>query len=590
MDPTSSRPEGRGLFLRGLRIVGAYIRSHPLPFAVSLVGSTAYSIATVASTFVLGRVTDEVVYPAFRQGVARRALWLGVAALVTVMMIRAGSIVIRRYFAGMTTYRMQATLRRRIVDRYLELPLAFHRSRPTGELLAHAEADVQAATDVLNPVPFSIAVIMLVGFATVSLVLTDPFLAAVGLLLLPVLAVLNRIYGYMVEPVASNVQERLGHVSAVAHESIDGALVVKTLGREESEVRRLDAQAEQLQRERVRMGYLRAAFEPAFEALPNLGVVILLAVGAWRLSTAAITVGTLVQFMSLFQLLAFPMRMIGFVLAEIPRAVVGRERLHGVFSEPTDVLPPARGTELPRGPLGVSVDSVSFGYQGRRVLRDVSFDVAPNESIALVGPTGAGKSTLAELLVRLADPETGSISVAGLDLRDIAPGRLQQAVSAVFQRGFLFGTTIRENIALEAPVSDGDLRAAACLAQADDFIAELPRGYDTVVGERGVTLSGGQRQRVALARALLRRPRILILDDATSAVDPTVEAAILDGLRRELHTTLILIAYRVATISLADRVLFLDEGRIAAQGTHQELMRYAPYADMVRAYEGAGTS
>jgi ATP-binding cassette, subfamily B, bacterial len=587
MDPVSSRPRRRGLLGRGITIVASYVRSHPLPFAVSVLGSTAYSIATVGSSVVLGRVTDEVVYPAFRAGIPDRVLWLGVASLVGVMLLRAGSIVVRRYFAGMTSYRMQATLRRRIVDRYLELPLSFHRSRPTGELLAHAEADVQAATDVLNPVPFSIAVVMLVLFATVSLVLTDPFLAAVGLIMLPVLALLNRIYGHVVEPVASAVQQRLGEVSAVAHESIDGALVVKTLGREGSEVERLDERAGALQQERVRMGNLRAAFEPAFETLPNLGVVLLLAMGAWRLSTGAVTAGTLVQFMSLFQLLAFPMRMIGFVLAEIPRAVVGRERLHGVFSEPVDVLPPAHGKQLPGGSLRMSVDSVSFSYNGSPVLRDVSFQVAPNESIALVGPTGAGKSTLAELMVRLADPDSGAIELGGVDLRDVAPGRLQQAVSAVFQRGFLFGTTIRENIALEAPATEAELRAAARLAQAEEFIDELPHGFDTVVGERGVTLSGGQRQRVSLARALLRRPRVLILDDATSAVDPTVEAAILDGLRSELNATLIVIAYRVATISLADRVLFLDTGRITAHGTHAELMGYPPYASMVRAYEGA---
>ena len=580
-------PEGRGMFRRGLRIVASYVRTHPMPFAVSVVGSTAYSITTVMSAVVLGRVTDEVVYPAFGEGVSERTLWWGAAALVGVVFLRAGSIIVRRYFAGMTTYRMQATLRRRIVDRYLELPLSFHRSRPTGELLAHAEADVQAATDVMNPVPFSIAVIMLVTFAVVSLIMTDPFLAAVGLLILPALGVLNRIYGHVVEPVASAVQQRLGDVSAVAHESIDGALVVKTLGREASEVARLDRRAEELQRERVRMGNVRAAFEPAFEALPNLGIVVLLAVGAWRLSRGAVTVGTLVQFMSLFQLLAFPTRMIGFVLAEIPRAVVGRERLHGVLTEPVDVLPPERGCDLPDGALGLSVDSVRFSYDGHPVLDGISFDVAPNESIALVGSTGSGKSTLAELMVRLADPDSGRISLGGIDLRDLAPGRLQQAVGAVFQRGFLFATTIRENIALEAPVSDAELVRAARLAQADSFIEELPRGYDTVVGERGVTLSGGQRQRIALARALLRRPRVLILDDATSAVDPTVEARILDGLRRELDTTLIVIAYRVSTISLADRVLFLEKGRIAAHGTHRHLMGHARYRAMVLAYEGA---
>jgi ATP-binding cassette, subfamily B, bacterial len=575
------------LFLRGVRIVASYVATHPLPFALSIAGSAVYSIATVSSAIVLGRVTDEVIYPGFRGGVPARTLWLGVGALVGVVGLRAVGIVFRRYFAGMTTFRMQRTLRHRIVDRYRELPLSFHRSRPTGELLAHAEADVQAATDVLNPVPFSIAVLMLVSFAVVSLVLTDGFLAAVGFLMLPVLALMNRFFGRVVEPVASAAQQRIGEVSAVAHESIDGALVVKTLGREDSEVERLDRRAAHLQEARVRMGYLRAAFEPAFEAVPNLGVIVLLAVGAWRLSTGAITLGTLVQFMSLFQLLSFPMRMIGFVLAEIPRAVVGRERLHGVFIEPVDVVPPEDGRALPRGPLGVRVDSVAFSHDGHRVLRDVSFEVAPQESVAIVGATGSGKSTLAELLVRLADPDVGSISVGGVDVRELAPGRLQQAVSAVFQRGFLFAASVRENIALEAPAGEEELRRAARLAQADSFIQALPRGYDTVVGERGVTLSGGQRQRVALARALLRRPRVLILDDATSAVDPTVEAAILDGLRTELDTTLIVIAYRVSTISLADKVLFLDDGRIAAQGTHEDLMSHPPYEAMVRAYEGA---
>jgi ATP-binding cassette subfamily B protein len=590
MTPEEARRDGRGLFRRGLRIVGSYVAAHPVPFTLSLVGSTIYSVATVASSVVLGRVTDAVIYPAFRGGVDARTLWLGAGALVGVIVVRAAAIVVRRYFAGMTTYRMQATLRDRVVDRYLEVPLSFHRARPTGELLAHAEADVQAATEVLNPVPFSIAVVMLIAFAVVALVLTDPFLAAVGLLLLPALALLNRVYGRVVEPVASNAQQRMGDVSAVAHESIDGALVVKTLGREDSEVERLDRAAAELQRERVRMGNLRAAFEPAFEAAPNLGVVILLAVGSWRLATGEITLGTLVQFMSLFQLLSFPTRMIGFLLAEIPRAVVGRERLHGVFAEPVKAFPPDAGSDLPSGPLGVSVDAVSFSYDGHEVLRDVSFDVRPNESVALVGPTGSGKSTLAELIVRLADPRSGSISVGGVDIHELAPGRLQAAVSAVFQRGFLFATSIRENIALEAPVSDEELRRAARLAQADGFISELPQGYDTVVGERGVTLSGGQRQRVALARALLRAPRVLILDDATSAVDPTVEAAILDGLRRQLDTTLVVIAYRVSTIALADRVLFLDEGRIAASGTHARLMSYAPYEAMVRAYEAAGTT
>ncbi|HEU4487790.1 MAG TPA: ABC transporter ATP-binding protein [Actinomycetota bacterium] len=577
--------EQRSVLGRGVRIIASYVRMHPLPFAISLVGGVLYSGATVASTVVLGRVTDEIIYPAFQGGVSSATLWAGVAALVCVVAIRAGSIVVRRYFAGMTSYRMQATLRTRVIERYRDLPLAFHRSRPAGELLAHAEADVQAATDVLNPVPFSVTVIFLVLFAVVSLILTDPLLACVGLVILPLLGLLNRVYGQTVEPAATAAQQAIGEVSALAHESIDGALVVKTLGREASEVARFDERAARLEVERVRMGRLRAAFEPAFEAVPNLGIIALLAVGVWRLSTGAVTVGTLVQLVSLFQLLAFPMRMIGFVLALIPRAVVGRERLQGIFVEPSSLEVPEQAADLPPGPLGLSLRSVGFSYGHHRVLHDLTFDVAPDESVALVGPTGAGKSTLAELLVRLADVDEGSILLGGLDLRQIAPGRLRQSAAVVFQRSFMFASSVGDNIALDSGASQQEVVEAARRAQADDFIRNLPQGYDTVVGERGVTLSGGQRQRIALARALARRPRLLILDDATSAVDPTVEAAILERLRDELNTTLIVIAYRVSTIALADRVLFLDDGRIQASGKHGELMGFAPYEAMVRAYE-----
>ncbi|MGH2811848.1 MAG: ABC transporter ATP-binding protein, partial [Actinomycetota bacterium] len=426
----------RGVFLRGVRVIASYIAMHPVPFAISLTGATIYALATVGSSVILGRVTDEVIYPAFRGDVDPSIVWSGVAAVVGVIWIRAASIIVRRYFAGMVTYRTQRTLRTKVVDRYRELPLAWHRSKPTGELLAHAEADVQAATEVLNPVPFGIAVVMLVIFAIVTLLVTDLFLAIIGLLILPVLTLLNRIYGTVVEPAASRAQERIGDISTVAHESIDGALVIKTLGREASEVSRLDAKAEQLQGERTRMGFLRANFEPAFEALPNLGIVVLLAVGAWRLSTGAVTVGTLVQFMSLFQLLAFPMRLIGFLLGDMPRAVVGRERIYSMLHEPVELLSTEGRSRLHGGALGVAVKHVGFSYDGYKVLDDLSFDVSPNESVALVGPTGVGKSTLAQLMVRLADPERGSIEIGDVDLRDIAPGELQRAASVVFQRSF----------------------------------------------------------------------------------------------------------------------------------------------------------
>jgi ATP-binding cassette, subfamily B, bacterial len=250
------------------------------------------------------------------------------------------------------------------------------------------------------------------------------------------------------------------------------------------------------------------------------------------------------------------------------------------------VEPPRRPVTLPEGPLGIEVQALTYRLDGVPVLDGVDLEVRPHESVAVVGPTGAGKSVLTQLLVRLDDPDQGEVLVGGVNVRHVDPRALRSAATLVFQESFLFATTIRENIALDSGAEDDEIVAAARLSRADTFIRQMPRGYDSVVGERGVTLSGGQRQRVALARALVRRPRVLVLDDATSAVDPTIEAEILRGLRRELSTTLIVVAYRLSTIRLADRVLFLHGGRIAATGTHEELLVSEPrYRAIVQAYE-----
>jgi ABC-type multidrug transport system fused ATPase/permease subunit len=284
------------------------------------------------------------------------------------------------------------------------------------------------------------------------------------------------------------------------------------------------------------------------------------------------------------------MRFIGWILAELPRALVGKDRVDKVLAEPVTVAPPARPVHLPEGPLGVEVEALTYVLDGLPILSGVDLDVRPNESVAIVGPTGSGKSVLAQLLVRLDDPAEGEVLVGGVNVRHVDPVELRSAASLVFQESFLFAASLRANIALDSGATDDEIAAAARLARADGFIERLPKGYDTLVGERGVTLSGGQRQRIALARALVRRPRIMILDDATSAVDPTIEAEILNGLRDAHDATLIVVAYRLSTITLADRVLVLDDGRIVATGTHDDLLATQPrYADIVRAYERGET-
>jgi ATP-binding cassette, subfamily B, bacterial len=397
---------------------------------------------------------------------------------------------------------------------------------------------------------------------------------------------MNRSFAKRMEDPARRAQEDIGEVSAVAHESIDGALVVKTLGREDAETDRLAVKARALRDDRIRGGYVRATFEAALDSLPTLATALLLAVGSWRVASGAITVGELIGFVALFGLLSWPMRFIGWILAELPRAVVGYARLEQVFRTDPTMAPPEVPVPIPSGPLGLDVIGVRHLYDGVPALDGVTFEVRPMESVAIVGPTGVGKSTLAQLLVRLADPDEGRVLVGDVDVRDADVAALRRDVSIVFQESFLFATSVRENIALDIGGDDADIVRAAMIASADRFIRELPQGYDTVVGERGYTLSGGQRQRVALARALVRAPRVLILDDATSSVDPTVEADILAALRRELSTTLIVVAYRLSTIRLADRVIFLEDGRVKATGPHAELLATEPgYAAIIHAYE-----
>ena len=576
----------RGLFTRGMRLIWSYVKMHPKPFMVSVGGAALYALGSIALTVVLGRATDRVIRPAFESGVTAKQIWLAVLAIMVAGILRSVGIMVRRYYSGVAGSRVMATLRTRIADRYRALSVQYHKETPTGELLAHMEADVEAAVDVMHPVPFACGVIFLVVLTLVSLLATDLYLAAVGFMLFPTLALMNRSFARRMETPARRAQQRIGEVSSVAHESIDGALIVKTLGREEAETERLAVKARALQTERTKAGYIRAGFEPALEALPAIGTVLLLAVGAWRVSVGAVTVGNLVQFVALFALLAWPMRFVGWILSELPRAIVGYDRLVTVFAEPVTLSPPADPVRLPEGPLDVDVHGVSYTYVDAQVLSEVSFHVDADESVAIVGPTGVGKSTLAQLLVRLDDPEAGAIKIGGVDLRTVDPESMRRSTAIVFQESFLFAASIRENIALDIDATPEAIQRAAELAQADRFIEELPHGYDTVVGERGHTLSGGQRQRIALARALVRHPRLLILDDATSAVDPTLEADILGALRKTLDTTLVVVAYRLSTIRLADRILYLQDGRLAGGGSHQELMASMPgYAAMIHAYE-----
>jgi ATP-binding cassette subfamily B protein len=569
----------------GMRVLGVAVRAEPRLFTLSVVASALYAAMTVASAWVLGRVTQDVVLPAFDHGhTTTGSLVVGGLVIVGVAALKALGVAGRRLYAGMMQYNMQATYRRAVTRQYLRLPLAWHHRHPTGQLLSNANADVEAAWAPIAPLPMATGVVLMLLIAAVEILLTDVMVAIVGFLVFPAIAGLNVIYQRRLAPIAARAQQLRAEVSEVAHESFDGALVVKTLGREAAETERFAEVAGELRDANVAVGRVRGLFDPVLEALPNLGVLAVLLVGSIRLRSGAMSAGDLVHVAYLFTLLAFPIRALGWVLAEVPRSVVGWDRVRGVL-DATGELPYGGESLSGEGPARLEVRGVRFGYTDGDVLHDVAFTAAPGRTIALVGPTGSGKSSLTNILVRLVDPASGVVLLDGVDVRDVEHGGLARTTAVVPQQTYLFDDTVRGNVTLGLDVPDEDVWEALRLAQADGFVSALESGLDTRVGERGATLSGGQRQRLALARALVRRPRLLILDDATSSVDPQVEARILSGLR-DSAATVVVVAYRKATIELADEVIYLERGRVVGQGPHAELLGSSKgYRELVTAYE-----
>ncbi len=548
-----------------------------------------FGAMTIAQAYAFGYITSDVIAPAIREDRATTAsLATAVALILGVAFLKIVGILGRRLAAGIMQYRLQGTYRRRVTRRYLELPLSWHNQHPTGELLSNANSDVEATWYPIAPFPFAFGVILTLIGTLGLLFVTDPVLAVVGSVIFPTIAILTVVYSSRMSPLMTRAQQLRGEVSTVAHESFDGALVVKTLGRESEEAERFGEAADELRRTLIDVGRLRGLFDPIMEALPVIGVLLVLVVGTSRVGSGDLDSGTLVRVAYLFTLLAFPVRAIGWVLNELPRSVVGYDRVQAVLT--------AQGqqeygetTLTGSGPLSLGASNVAYSYGAEPVLTGVTFDVAPGRTVAVVGPTGSGKSTLASLLVRLVDPDSGQVLVEGVDARDYAPTALAGPIALAPQTAFLFDDTVRGNITLGADLSDQTVWAALRIAQAEGFVAALPDGLGTVVGERGTTLSGGQRQRLALARAVARSPRLLVMDDATSAVDPTVEQRILAGLRgSSAQSTVVGVAYRRATNALAVEVVFVDEGRVADRGSHEQLLaRCVGYRDLVTAYERA---
>jgi ABC-type multidrug transport system fused ATPase/permease subunit len=571
----------------GLRVLARAVRDEPRMFTFGVLGSTLFAVMTVSGAYVVGTVVGRVAVPAFAaHHAAAGGLALGGAAILAVAILKVVGVFGRRLGAGRMQFNLEARYRRQVTRRYLDLPMAWHQRHATGTLLSNANADVEAAWWPIAPFPFAVGAVVMLVAAVVSLFLVDWVLALVGIGLFPLLFGVNVLFSRAIAPRVTRAQQLRAEVSAVAHESFDGALVVKTMGREEAETRRFARRSEELRDAMISVGRVRGLFDPVLDALPSIGTLAVLLVGGLRLRAGAIGIGDVVSVSFLFTVLGFPVSAIGYLLAEMPRSAAGWERVARVLTA-TGEMEYGGSDRSGDGPATLRFAGVSYGYEdGPEVLHDVSFEVPAGRTVALVGPTGSGKSTIASLAVRLVDPAAGIVALDGTDLRELTSAALARAAALVPQVPFVFDDTVRGNVTLDREgIGDPEVWSALRLAQADGFVAALPESLGTHVGERGATLSGGQRQRLTLSRALAGLPGILVLDDATSAVDPRVEAAILDSLRSSGGTVLV-VAYRRATIALADEVVYLEQGRVVARGEHAALLASVPgYAALVTAYD-----
>jgi ABC-type multidrug transport system fused ATPase/permease subunit len=577
---TDSVDEGVGATARARRnahFIWSMVRLQPKLFAIAVSGAAVFALLTVASSFAISWVIDNVVVPRFEEGeVATATVAAGLALVLGIGVVRAVAIVIRRTFAGITQWRVAQIYSNAVVDRYVHQPMSWHNRRADGDLVARAGVDAEATVGVLAPIPFASGTVIMVIVSTVWMLVIDWPLGMVAMVVFPLLVVTNVVYERSVSAHFVRAQHQLGEFSAGVHESFEGVQLVKSYGAEERETERLAGLADQVRGSRVKAIRLRTWFEALLDVIPSLTNILLVVIGAVRIRSGDVTVGEVSGVIFLFTLLVFPLRLIGFTLSELPRSISAWNRIQEVLQEPIEPDPVEQIATAPAG-VGIAFDGVSFAHEGEGppTVRDVSLSLPVGNISALVGPTGSGKSTLAQLAIGLVGPSTGTVA--------LADG--QRCI--VFQEAFLMGGTVRDNVRLGGAFTDEEVWEALRLAAATEFVERLPLGLDTIVGERGVSLSGGQRQRLALARALVRRPSLLVLDDTTSALDPSTEAIVLDNLRHDLaDSSVLLVASRPSTIALADDVVFVADGRVAAHGTHEELMASTPaYRDLVEAFE-----
>ena len=554
----------------------------------ALVLGVAIGITWTAAKVAVPQLTKS----AIDQGIERNGPLLAWSVFIALAGLATGLLTAgRRYLAFRESRWTETLLRERIFGHIQRLHVAYHDKAQTGQLMSRASSDLQQVQQFVVMIPITLSNVAQLFAVTVILALTDWRLAVVALAPLPFINVASRRFSSRIHPAVLEVQNEQAQLASVVEESVSGVRVVKGLGTESVQFDKLRQEADDIRRVSLKAASIRSRFLPAIDLLPSLGLIAVLGYGGHRVINVDMSIGDLVAFNVYLTMLVWPLRNIGMMVALGQRAAAALVRVHEVLSTQPAVRSPDKPRSLPvrtEVAMGASVatgvsaatgavrfEAVHFGYDtDREILRGFDLSIAPGESVALVGATGAGKSTIVRLLLRFYDVTSGRITIDDVDLRRLDLGELRRNVGVVFEDTFLFNDSVRNNIAFAKPDADQSVvEHAARLAGAHDFINQLPDGYATQIGERGYSLSGGQRQRVAIARAIVADPRVLVLDDATSAVDPSKEHEIRDAMRTVMAgRTTIVIAHRPGTIALADRIVLLDEGVVAAVGQHRDLV------------------
>jgi ATP-binding cassette subfamily B protein len=548
-----------------------FLRPYRWSLGVSALLAILSQGAAIGVLVLTGFVVDEL-----SGGRDPRRLTFLILAILGVGVVKALLMLGRRFISGKQALAVEWDMRDALYARLLRLSFGFYDRHQTGQLMSRATVDLQTIRFFLGyGLIFFAQHVVTILSVTVVLFLYEWRLALIAVAITPLLIAVAYRYSHVSHPVLRDVQQQLGEVAIVAEESIVGVHVVKSFAQEERREEQFRHASDELFRASVRANAQRALYVPLLAFLPMLAQAgVLLAAGHFVVR-GELTLGGFFAFNLLLTMLVAPLRMLGTWIGQAQRATASGERFFQVIDEPEEVADRPAAADLPAGPGRVSFAGVDFAYEpGRLVLEQIDLEIEPGTTVALIGASGSGKTTLASLVPRFYDVGAGRVLVDGVDVRDVTRRSLRREIGVISQDPFLFSASVRENIAFGVPeVAPGLVEAAARAAQAHAFVEELPDGYDTIIGERGITLSGGQRQRLAIARALVIDPRILILDDATASVDATTEALIRAGLTEAMRgRTTIVIAHRLSTIALADIVVVLEHGRIVARGTQAELL------------------